>query len=341
MLTRMSRRTALASVTAAAATAALSRALFAQSGDWKSSVLETAKGHDAFHSLIVARNGEPLIEEVVRGGPLDRGVNIKSASKSVISALIGIAIDKGALEGPDQKIAPLLDDKLPDDPDPRLAQVTIGNLLSMQSGLERTSGPNYGRWVASRDWVRAALDQPFVADPGGRMLYSTGNTHLLSAILTRVGNKSTLDLARDWLGEPLDITIPPWPRDPQGIYFGGNNMVLSPRALLAFGEMYRNRGKAGETQVLSPEWIDLSWTPRTSSPWTGHSYGYGWFLREVDGAPVRYAWGFGGQLLFIAPREGVVCTMISDPNGPSGHNGYVDQLHDLFDTILRGVRSEA
>src|SRR5690606_22152281 len=111
-----------------------------------------------------------------------RPTNIKSASKTVISALIGIAIDKGVLENTDQKIAPLLKASLPADPDPRLNDITIGDLLTMRAGLERTSGANYGSWVQSRDWVRNALARPFVDEPGGRMLYSTGSTHLLSAV---------------------------------------------------------------------------------------------------------------------------------------------------------------
>ena len=117
-------------------------------------------------------------------------------------------------------------------------------------GLERTSGRNYGRWVASDNWIRYALGRPFVDEPGGRMLYSTGSYHLLSAGLARAAGSSTLALARDWLGEPLGITIPPWTRDPQGFYLGGNNMALAPRALLRFGEMYRERGSYVGARVL-------------------------------------------------------------------------------------------
>jgi len=333
----ISRRAFLAGSAAAALSPVLIRPAFAQAGDWQAGVLEQARGLDALRSMIVTRNGTPLIEEVFSGGPLTRGVNVKSASKTVLSVLVGIAIDKGELDGPDQLIAPLLPNDVPDDGDPRLARVTIGNLLSMQSGLERTSGGNYGAWVQSRNWVRDALGRPFVDEPGGRMLYSTGNTHLLSAILTRVSGRSTLELARDWLGEPLDITIPPWPTDPQGIYFGGNDMVLSPRGLQRFGEMILNKGKIGGAQIVSEEWINQSWVPRTASPWTGDEYGYGWFLRQSGDQPVRYAWGYGGQMLFVAPQAGLVTVMISDPTAPSGRNGYVDQLQTLFDEILRGA----
>lgn len=337
----LSRRTLLSAAGSTAFASLFTGATYAQDSDWRSPVLERARSFDALRSLIVTRAGQPLIEEVLRGAPLTQGVNIKSASKTVLAVLVGIAIDKKALEGPDQPIAPLLGNAVPDNADPRLRQITIGNLLSMQAGLERTSGPNYGRWVQSRNWVRYALEQPFVDEPGGKMLYSTGNTHLLSAILTRVTGRSTLALAREWLAEPLDITIPAWSKDPQGIYFGGNEMVLSPRGLLAFGEMIRNGGKVGETRIVSRDWIDRSWQPRTASPWTGHEYGYGWFLRQSGDQPVRYAWGYGGQMLFVAPQAGVISVMISDPNAPSGRNGYVQQLHGLFDEILRGATSAA
>src|SRR3546814_5362329 len=127
----------------------------------------------------------------------------------------------GLLDGPDQKIPPRLRDKLPKDSDPRIDDITIGNLLSMQAGLARTSGANYGRWVASRDWVRAALAQPFVDDPGGGMLYSTGNSHLLSAILTRASGRSTLELARDWLAPLKAFAFSDWLSGPEGIDIGG------------------------------------------------------------------------------------------------------------------------
>lgn len=154
-------------------------------------------------TVIVARDGRVLTERGFHGHSPAESTNIKSASKSIISALVGIAIDKGLLSGPDQKIAPILKVDLPLTPDPRLNDITIGNLLSMQAGLDRMSGANYGRWVSSRNWVRFALSQPFVDQPGGEMLYSTASTHLLSAILTKVSRRSTLALAQEWLG-PVD-----------------------------------------------------------------------------------------------------------------------------------------
>lgn len=154
------------------------------------------------------------------------------------------------LEGVEQPVAPLFAAEIPAGADPRTGEITVGDLLSMRAGLEPTSGPNYGRWAVSANPVRYALSRPFVAEPGGRMLYSTGSSHLLSAALTRQSGRSTLDLAREWLGEPLGVSVPPWSQDPQGVYYGGNEMALSPLALLRFGETYRMGGRYGGAQVV-------------------------------------------------------------------------------------------
>lgn len=281
-------------------------------------------------SLLVLRHGETLAEHRFNGGPpLDQPVNIKSASKSVLSALIGIAIERGVFNGPDQTVLSVLRADAPADPDPRLERLTIDHLLSMRAGLERTSGAYYGRWVTSPNWVQYALSRPFTDDPGGSMLYSTGSSHLLSAMLTRASGRDTHALAHEWLAEPLDIRIPPWPRDPQGIYFGGNDMMMSPRALAQFGELYRNDGRIGPRQVVPASWIAESWSERTVSPWSGNDYGYGWFIGEARGYPLRFAWGYGGQMLYIAPDLALTVVMTSDASAARG-GGHIDALHALL-----------
>ena len=291
--------------------------------------VERAAALPNLRSLIVSHDGTVLAERALQGARLDRPTNIKSASKTIMSALVGIAIERGVLQGTGQPIASILGPSIPSDADARIRQVTIGHLLSMQAGLERTSGRNYGAWIGSGNWVRYALSRPFVDEPGGRMLYSTGSTHLLSAALTRAAKRSTLELARDWLGEPLEITIAPWTRDPQGIFLGGNEMALSPRALHRFGEMYRLGGTIDGKRVVPENWVRESWTPRTSSPFTGDRYGYGWFLREMHGHMAYYAWGFGGQMLYVIPSLGLTVTMTSNSTEPSREDNYVGQLHAL------------
>jgi CubicO group peptidase (beta-lactamase class C family) len=303
-----------------------------------SDILDRASGLGPLKTVLVAVDGEIVAQRGFRGHSVAAPTNIKSASKSIVSALVGIAIDKGFLEGVDQKIAPLLGGDLPPDPDPRLGEITIGNLLSMQAGLERTSGANYGRWISSGNWVRAALARPFVDEPGGAMLYSTGSTHLLSAILSRATGRSSLDLARDWLGPLPGFSIAAWERDPQGIYLGGNQMAMSARSLLAFGELYRNGGRTPDgRELVSPDWIALSWQPRTASRFTGDGYGYGWFQRRIAGHLAHYGWGFGGQMLYVVPSLGLTVAMTSDEASPAGRTGYRDRLHEVLGDIVRAV----
>lgn len=302
-------------------------------------VLERAGQLDQLQTLIIAQRGEVITERGYRGHRTTSPTNIKSASKLVISALVGIAIDKGVLEGTDQRIVDLLPKDLPADPDPRLQQVTVGNLLSMQAGLGSTSGRNYGAWVASRNWVRAALARPFEAEPGGEMIYSTGSSHLLSAALTRRTGKSSLQLAREWLG-PLDgFAISSWTRDPQGIYLGGNQMAMTPRSLLAFGELYRRGGvTASGERLLSEDWITKSWTPRGRSRFTDHGYGYGWFITKLHDEEVRYGWGYGGQMVYVVPGLAMTVVMTSNHRQPSrGEEGHRAALHGLVGEII-GVR---
>lgn len=299
-------------------------------------------GHlDQLRAVAVWCGGEEIAAQGFHGFGPDDPANIKSASKSIISALAGMAIGRGLLEGVDQPIAPILRDQLPPDPDPRLNQITLGHLLSMQAGLERQSGANYGRWVSSNNWVQAALAAPFTDEPGGRMQYSTASTHLISAILTRVSRRPTLSLARDWLGAVPGFSISSWDQDPQGIYLGGNQMCMSTRSLLAFGALYAAEGRAGGRQILRPDWIEASWKPRTRSVFIGRGYGYGWFLGWLERRQIRYGWGYGGQVIYVAPAKGddpaVAIAVTSDPDQPSAGTGYRDQLHDLARQILRHI----
>ncbi|MFO7706215.1 MAG: serine hydrolase [Halopseudomonas sp.] len=304
-------------------------------------ILDQAQSLQTLETVVIAHNGVIVAERGYRGHATTAPTNIKSASKLVISALVGIAIDKGVLQGTDQVIAPLMSQDLPANPDPRLQQVTIGDLLTMRAGLGSTSGPNYGAWVTSPNWVRAALARPFEDSPGGRMIYSTGSTHLLSAILSRQAQRSTLQLARDWLGPLDEFEIASWTRDPQGIYMGGNEMAMSPRSLLALGELYRRGGVAltGE-RLISREWIQSSWQRYTQSPWTGDGHGYAWFLTEIAGQEVRYGWGYGGQMLYVVPQLGLTVVMTSDERASAARTGHRSDLHALVSRIISEV-SEA
>ena len=248
-----------------------------------------------------------------------------------MSALVGIAIARGHVAGVDATIGELLPAETAGLDSGKRA-ITVGDLLSMRSGLQSTSFGNYGAWVTSRNWVRDALSRPMVAPRGeqGPMIYSTGSSHLLSAIITRRTGTNTYRFAERHLARPLGISLRPWSADPQGIYFGGNDMYLTPRDLLKFGTLYLQRGLWNGRQVVPGEWIDSSFVRRTSSPWNGNGYGYGWWTRTSRGVPVHYAWGYGGQFVYVVPALELVAVMTSDADSPreGGHNS---ALHALLD----------
>lgn len=284
------------------------------------------------HSLLVARNGDLLFEKYYNGTTPDRPANLKSASKSVISALVGMAIERGLIEGVDQPIGDYFPELLAGEENAAKRAITIEDLLTMRSGLESTSNQNYGAWVLSSNWVRHALDKPLVARPGGRMIYSTGSTHLLSAILTRATGSSTWRIAQDWLAEPEGFTLERWPRDPQGIYFGGNDMLMTPRQMLAFGELYLNGGRANGRQIVPEPWVRASFVGRVASPRErGRFYGYGWWIREMDGHATFYAWGYGGQFVFVVPSLDLVVVTTSDSNPGDGRQSHLRRIYAMVE----------
>lgn len=272
---------------------------------------KAAAGLPRLHSLLASHRGTLVLERYYNGRRATQLANVKSVSKSVISALVGIAISQKAIPDVRQPIGDYFSDLLRSDADAAKQRITIEDLLTMRSGLESTSSRNYGAWVTSKHWVRYVLSRPLEQPPGSTMEYSTGNTHVLSAILTRATKKSTWQFAQDVLARPLGFTLARWPQDPQGVFFGGNDMLLTPRQMVAFGELYLHRGRVGEAQVVPGQWVETSLVPRGRSYWSDQQYGYGWWIRELAGEQAFFAWGYGGQYIFVVPRLDLVVVTTS------------------------------
>ena len=284
------------------------------------------------HSLLISQVDDLVFEQYYNQRDPSRPANMKSASKSVISALVGIAIDKGLIDSVDVKVAEYFPDLIAASDDLQKQQITIENLLTMQSGLETTSNRNYGKWVLSDNWVEFALNQPLVAAPGTRMLYSTGSTHLLSAIITQASGMSAKQFAQENLSLRLGFSMSYWSQDPQGIYFGGNDMEMTPRQMLEFGRLYLNEGVYENEQVISKAWIEDSHKPRARSPrGQGRFYGYGWWLRDLAGMQVPVAWGYGGQLIFVVKELDLVVVATSESTPGSSRRGHLGRLYELVE----------
>lgn len=293
------------------------------------SFADAASNQQRLKATVVSLGGETVFAKSFRGPAIDRAVNIKSVSKSVVATLLGIALQKSVISSLDQTLGELIPELLPDNADPRVAQLTLQDLITMRAGLERTSGRAYGVWVNSRHWVFHVLSRPFVDEPGGQMLYSTGSTHVVGAVLSQLTGHSLHKLANDWLGKPLGIDFAPWTQDPQGFYMGGNEMSLSPPHLAKLGELYLTNGKVNGSQLFNSDWVQDAFTPRTRSVYSGDGYGYGWFLRELAGVPAAYARGYGGQVMHVVPSLSLVVVITSDTTQRARSQGYMSVLHTM------------
>lgn len=216
-------------------------------------LIDAASALPRLQSLVVLDTGKPVVAEAFSITGIYTPVNIKSVSKSVLSALTGIAIERGVFDSVSQTLSELAPELIPQNADSRVGRLSVENLLTMQTGLQRTAGRNYGAWAASEDWV----------------------AYVLSAVLSALTGQSLLSLVREWLGKPLQIEFPPWTRDRQGRYLGGD--------------------------VMTDSWIRRCLTPRTRSPWSGDEYGYGWFIRNNGTRTYYYGRGYGGQFVFVLP----------------------------------------
>ena len=163
-MTNMNRRAVLAGGLATLAAPAL-----AQSNLW-GDLADSARAFDQCRAMLMRQSGRTVVSEVFRGPGMGRAVPVKSVSKSIVAALAGAAIDRGEIASVNATIGQLAPQLIPAGADSRVGDITMEHLVTMQAGLERTSGGNYGGWVSSSNWVANALGRPMVAEPGSRML---------------------------------------------------------------------------------------------------------------------------------------------------------------------------
>jgi len=263
----------------------------------------------------------------------DHPYNIKSASKSIISVLTGIAVDKGLISL-DETLGDYFIDYFKRNPDSVKQNITVRNLLSMQAGLETASFYNYGRWIISKNWAEWNLKQDLVEEPGGKMVYSTGISHLLSIIITKASGMSTRQFAKKHLFNPLNIRPGGWDKDPQGYYMGGNNLAMKPGDLLKIGQMMLHNGVYKGQRIVSAGWVEDSFKSYTHSNFNPYDYGYMWWNKTISGEKVYFAWGFGGQYIFIIPSLKSVLVITSSLAKADKSRRYKDKVFELVGTDI-------
>lgn len=293
-----------------------------------------AEAIGSVRSLLVQQNGERILEQYYHGMRPGGKMNTKSASKSIISLLVGIAVERELINSVDDPIAEYLPEYYQSIEDSLKRSITIKDLLTMRSGLETTSFHNYGAWVTSDNWVKFALEQPMEKEPGGDMTYSTGSSHLLSVIITKVSGMSTRAFANKHLFDPLNIEVGGWDRDPQGYYMGGNNLALSSEAMMKIGQMVLNGGTWEGKRIISQDWLADSFQTYTRSNYNPYDYGYMWWNRTVAGHKVYFAWGYGGQYIFMIPSLDAVVVVLSSLQGATQRREYKEPVFELLRQLI-------
>ena len=269
-------------------------------------VYDLADNANNIRSFILMRDGKVLKNEYYATYKKDSLDHLRSATKSVMANLIGIAIDKQLIKSVDDLVTDYV--SLPSDK----RELRIKHLLGMTSGFKWSEGPGYNdnnRMVDSGDPFKFLMDLPMIHSPGDQWNYSTGDIHLLSVILTKATGMDTETFAKEHLFDPLGIVKWEWQKFGDGYYSGGSRLQLKPGDMLKFGILMANRGVYNGKRVLSEKTQDLLTDIHWSFEEEGGAkagYGYGWWTASIDGDRIFMASGYGGQTIIVAPKVKMV-----------------------------------
>lgn len=275
---------------------------------------------EGIHSMIIVKDGLLVHEVYVEGYDRESLQRIYSITKSVTSALIGIAIDDGAISGVDAPLYTFFPKYAGAFEDPKKREVTLEHILTLTSGLDwvESSVPytdprnNEYHQVRADNWVEYVVDRPMADAPGTRWVYNTGSVHVLSAVIKNASGMYANEFIEKHLFEPLGITEYEWNTDPQGYpCTGGTHGGLRMRArdVVKLGSVFLNQGKWHERQIVPGEWVEESTRPRYETAF-GAEIGYLWWVRKFKikerWFDFFYAAGYGGQSLHISPELNMI-----------------------------------
>jgi CubicO group peptidase (beta-lactamase class C family) len=268
-------------------------------------------------SFLVACKGQLIWERYFGGHQALSLNNLRSATKSFTSTLVGIALHQGDLPGLDAPMLPLLKRYLPDNTAPLLEQVTLRHLLTMTAGFEWKTGKKLGeayihRFHRSRSWVRFILDLPVRQESFGTFQYRSTDSHLLSVLLSECTGVDAFTYARRYLFGPLGIEHVSWMSGPEGHTSGHVGLYLTSRDMLKFGMCCLDQGRWEGRQLIPSAWLTQSMSKQTDGYPAFGDYGYQWWTGKINGAEYACAHGHGGQQIYIIPALSAVVVFTAD-----------------------------
>ena len=288
-------------------------------------------------SVLVIRNGYIVMDAYCFPRNSDRKHNIFSCSKSVTSALVGIAIDKGYIKDVNQPVLGFFPKSVAKNLDANKKAMTLEHLLTMTTGLECRDSYRYNwrglqKMKGSSDWVQFMLNLPMMEALETRFGYCNGATFLLSAILQEQTGMNALSFAEKYLFGPLGITDVTWPSNPQGITLGYGRIYMRPRDMAKIGYLYLNNGVWDGKQIISSQLVKTSTRKHVFATLMFPGYGYQWWIADQG---IYVAVGSQGQYIFVVPEKDMVVVFTSRL---SRKDSYIP-LMLLYSHIISAVRS--
>jgi CubicO group peptidase (beta-lactamase class C family) len=277
------------------------------------------------HSMQIIRNGYLVLDAYFYPYPENSVHDMASVTKSIVSILTGIAVDKGFIPSVDTPVIELFPGHEIFNLGENKRGLTLKSLLTMTSGYDcgyQGGEPQLFDMRKSDDWVQYMLDMPVIHEPGTRFSYCSGNFHLLAGIIRKVTGMTPKEFARKYLFAPLGIKGVIWPADPDGIQFGWGDLHLHPADMARIGYLFLNNGKWDDRQIVSSGWIRRS-TQRSVRLSDNEYYGYGWWVRPEPEPGIYEALGRAGQRIVVWPAKNMVVVFTGGGFEPGDIGGFV------------------
>lgn len=289
-----------------------------------------ASGLRTLYGMLVVKNGHLIAEKYFNQGGIDKLSGRQSMTKSVTSAMVGIALDQGCLKSVDQKMIEFFPELAPRTTDPRKRQITIRHLLQMRAGYpwEEREPPYFENLYLRGDWhwLPHIVDFPLTSDPGAQFKYSNLTSHLLAVIVARACKTDLQSFAQKHLFAPIGAKVHRWTGDPNGYNWGWGEIYLTARDMAKFGLLYLARGSRDGKQLVAADYVrdslqryseHINFTGTDVSE-AGHyfrdlGYGYQWWSARAGDHRFDYAWGHGGQLVVLLHDLDMIIVTTADP----------------------------
>ncbi len=283
-------------------------------------------------SSVIVKDGYIIDEYYKEGYNETSKFILNSASKSITSSLIGIAIDKGYIENENVPISKYFPE-IQSSNSEYAKQITIWHLLTHTSGINISDTENWDEWRNSENWVQYIFDAPVTSKPGTVFNYSTTNTHLLCAILQKATGMTAYEFGKKYLFDPIGMESVQCEKDAQGISDGGNGFIMNIYDMLKFGQLYLKDGVWEEEQIISNQWVNASTTLQFKRLSGSANYGYQWWVRTfgTQNYAAYFAQGHAGQYIFVIPNLELVIAFTSNHTGSSSmYWQFVNQIVSAY-----------